>query len=88
MELFTSRYEKSELNDLIEFAESIIITPLNEWQKEMLACMLQGGVCANGRSVGKQKMVSAYRKWLELGCHDATKSYSTNVEFTYDQLMT
>lgn len=77
----------TDARDLIDFAESMLQSPLHDWQKDMLICLHNGGTYIAGRTMGKQQIINIHKEWLESLQPDKNHCASEDVTFTYEQLM-
>ena len=78
---FRTEYDTYE--DLIDFAEEELKTPLKEWQRDMLIVLCSGGTYIAGRNSGKELILDIYKKWKDR----ATIPSCSPCEYTYDQIM-
>ena len=70
--------------DLFEFAESELQTPLLQWQRDMLTVLCSGGTYITGRIVGKKLITDIYIKWKD---QNSESPECCPCEYTYDQIM-
>lgn len=72
-----------ECADLLEFAKSVLNTPLHHWQSEMLINLYNGRPFSTGRSLGRQTISKIYADWAQL----AIQGNCCDCEYTYDEVM-
>lgn len=74
---------KSELADLLTFAQHKLQSQLHPWQKDMLTVLLKGGIYIAGRNIGKQAINSIYEEWK----NNKLALHCCPCEYTYDEIM-
>lgn len=78
---------EAELQDLLDFAEDILQSPLQQWQREILSCLFRGQTYIAPRTGGKQIMSNIFQKWYNAPRRNAEPCDIYDIQYTYEQLM-